>query len=114
MTWRAIRSRPWGKGATLFLGWMISIMKSLSPAVVIVSFVVLGVGMFLLPPVPGPPVYLTGGVLLVGSLEDSMGFWAASAVCIAVCWRGLHPSCSPAFPIPARRKPGLMEFTGIL
>jgi hypothetical protein len=64
-----------GKGATLFLGWMISVMKELHPAVVIVAFMGLGISMFLLPPVPGPPVYLTGGVLVVGALEESMGFW---------------------------------------
>ena len=83
-----------GKGAVLFLGWMIGIMKDYSPAVVLVCFVLLGVGMFLLPPVPGPPVYLTGGVLLVGSMEDSMGFWGATFVCIFVCWFVKLLSCS--------------------
>ena len=83
-----------GKGAVLFLGWMIGVMKDYSPAVVLVCFVLLGVGMFLLPPVPGPPVYLTGGVLLVGSMEDSMGFWGATFVCIFVCWFVKLLSCS--------------------
>mgnify|MGYP004039737955 CR=1 FL=1 len=83
-----------GKGATLFLGWMISVMKELSPAVVLVAFVALGVSMFLLPPVPGPPVYLTGGVLLVGSMEESMGFWGATALCILVCWVTKLISCA--------------------
>lgn len=83
-----------GKGAVLFLGWMISIMKDYSPAVVLVCFVLLGVGMFLLPPVPGPPVYLTGGVLLVGSMEDSMGFWGATLACVFVCWFVKLLSCT--------------------
>ena len=83
-----------GKGAVLFLGWMISIMKDYSPAVVLVCFVLLGVGMFLLPPVPGPPVYLTGGVLLVGSMEDSMGFWGATLACVFVCWIVKLLSCT--------------------
>lgn len=83
-----------GKGATLFLGWMISVMKALHPAVVIVTFVALGVFMFLLPPVPGPPVYLTGGVLVVGALETSMGFWPATIVCIFVCWLIKLLSCA--------------------
>jgi hypothetical protein len=69
-------------------------MKELSPAVVLVAFVALGVSMFLLPPVPGPPVYLTGGVLLVGSMEESMGFWGATALCILVCWLTKLISCS--------------------
>ncbi len=83
-----------GKGAVLFLGWMISVMKDFSPAVVLVCFVLLGVGMFLLPPVPGPPVYLTGGVLLVGSMEDSMGFWGATLACVFVCWFVKLLSCT--------------------
>jgi hypothetical protein len=83
-----------GKGATLFLGWMISVMKVLNPAVVLVSFVVLGVGMFLLPPVPGPPVYLTGGVLVVGALEESLGFWPAVMACILLCWFTKLVSCA--------------------
>lgn len=83
-----------GKGAVLFLGWMISVMKDYSPAVVLVCFVLLGVGMFLLPPVPGPPVYLTGGVLLVGSMEDSMGFWGATLACVFVCWFVKLLSCT--------------------
>lgn len=83
-----------GKGATLFLGWMISVMSSLHPAVVLVAFVALGVGMFLLPPVPGPPVYLTGGVLVVGSLQESMGYWGAVLVCILVCWVTKLVSCA--------------------
>ena len=83
-----------GKGATLFLGWMISVMKELHPAVVIVAFIGLGVCMFLLPPVPGPPVYLTGGVLVVGALEESMGFWPACAICVLVCWVTKLMSCA--------------------
>jgi hypothetical protein len=83
-----------GKGAVLFLGWMIGIMKDESPAVVLVVFILLGVSMFLLPPVPGPPVYLTGGVLLVGSMEDQLGFWGATAVCVLVCWFVKLLSCS--------------------
>ena len=83
-----------GKGAVLFLGWMISIMKEYSPAVVLVCFVFLGVGMFLLPPVPGPPVYLTGGVLLVGSMQEEFGFWGATIICVFVCWFVKLLSCA--------------------
>jgi hypothetical protein len=83
-----------GKGATLFLGWMISVMKDLSPAVVLFCFILLGVSMFLLPPVPGPPVYLTGGVLLVGSMEGQLGFWGATFLCVFVCWFTKLISCA--------------------
>ena len=83
-----------GKGAVLFLGWMISIMKEFSPVVVLFCFILLGVFMFLLPPVPGPPVYLTGGVLLVGSMQDTYGFWGATAICVFVCWFVKLLSCA--------------------
>ena len=83
-----------GKGATLFLGWMISVMKDLSPSVVLFCFILLGVSMFLLPPVPGPPVYLTGGVLLVGSMEEQLGFWGAAFLCVFVCWFTKLLSCA--------------------
>ena len=65
-----------GKGAVLFLGWMISIMKDYSPAVVLVCFVLLGVGMFLLLPCSVCPC-TSPAACLVGSMEDSMGFWAS-------------------------------------
>ena len=73
---------------------MISIMKEFSPVVVLFCFILLGVFMFLLPPVPGPPVYLTGGVLLVGSMQDTYGFWGATAICVFVCWFVKLLSCA--------------------
>jgi hypothetical protein len=75
-----------GKGAVLFLAWLVDVLSGLSRVVVIVLFILIGVAMFLLPPVPGPPVYLTGGILVVGNLEPDYGFWPATFICIAVCW----------------------------
>jgi len=75
-----------GKGAVLFLAWLVDALAGFSRAAVILLFVFIGVCMFLLPPVPGPPVYLTGGILIVGNLEPDYGFWKSTAACVAVCW----------------------------
>jgi len=75
-----------GKGAVLFLAWLVDVLSGLSRGVVILLFILIGVAMFLLPPVPGPPVYLTGGILVVGNLEPDYGFWPATFICIGVCW----------------------------
>ncbi len=73
-----------GKAAVLFLAWLIGVMKSQHVAVVIFVFIAIGVFMFLLPPIPGPPVYITGGLLIVGAMEKDIGFWSAAVVAIFV------------------------------
>ena len=75
-----------GKGAVIFLAWLVSYLKSQEIWVVFVVFFSIGVFMFLLPPIPGPPVYLTGGIVIVGALEDSIGFWPSVMICGAMCW----------------------------
>ena len=75
-----------GKGAVLFLAWLVNALSSLNVGLVIVVFILIGVSMFLLPPVPGPPVYLTGGILVVGTLEPKLGFWPATMICVLICW----------------------------
>ena len=50
-------------------------------------FFAIGFTMFLLPPVPGVPVYLAGGVILTSAAEISgMGFGASCLFSIAVCF----------------------------
>ena len=75
-----------GKGAILFLAWLVDVLGALNVGTVIAVFILIGVAMFLLPPVPGPPVYLTGGILVVGKLEADWGFWPSVLVCVCVCW----------------------------
>ena len=83
-----------GKGAILFLAWLVDVLGSLNEYVVIGVFIAIGVAMFLLPPVPGPPVYLTGGILVVGTWEPKIGFWPATFLCCLVCWFTKLFSCA--------------------
>ena len=48
-----------------------------------VTGIVIGVGMvlFMLPPIPGLPIYLTGGIVLVSVGRSTLGLWGA--ICYA-------------------------------
>jgi hypothetical protein len=60
------------KVVTLFLSWLnFSVLAPLPLGTVIGIFYLIGLGMFLLPPVPGVPVYLTGGVVIVNKLINA-------------------------------------------
>jgi hypothetical protein len=76
-----------GKATTLFLsglnGWLAANFDS--TIVVVCIFYAVGLFMFLLPPVPGVPVYLAGGVILVNTLSpapEREGFFPA---CFITC-----------------------------
>ena len=53
---------------------------------VTIVFFTVGLMMFLNPAIPGVPVYLVGGVLLVGSSEKIFGFWLGCAYTSVVCF----------------------------
>ena len=53
---------------------------------VTIVFFLVGLTMFLNPAIPGVPVYLIGGVLLVGSAEVWFGFWLGIAYTCLVCF----------------------------
>ena len=86
------------KLVTLFLSWLNSVLADLPYGLVIAIFFVVGLLMFLAPPVPGIPVYLAGGVILgakgmrefgtAPTYED--GFWPAAAVAALVSWAIKH------------------------
>ena len=111
-----------GKYINVFLAWLntecgVLKMNSSSETVgfVLVALVIVAVGMFLflLPPVPGVPIYLTGGIVLVkagtyytntatGFLEDkdnpygahiSVGCMCGIALCIKLCACTLQQKC---------------------
>ena len=58
----------------MFLSWLNSYLVDLGIGLGAVTMIYIGVGlgMFLLPPVPGVPVYLTGGIILSGMCESAI------------------------------------------
>jgi hypothetical protein len=81
-----------GKMTTIFLSWLNAKLAPLQLGVVLGVFVLVGLSMFLLPPVPGVPVYLTGGVLLV---ESAWNTWVPPALALALfVLLFLHPTPS--------------------
>jgi hypothetical protein len=67
----------------VFLSWLIETLESLGNFFLIVGiYLVVGVVLFLFPPVPGPPIYMTGGVLLVQTGQDKFGYWNSILIVI--------------------------------
>jgi hypothetical protein len=77
-----------GKLTSIFLSWLNSWIeaKGFELPMVTLVFVMVGLVMFLLPPVPGVPVYLAGGVIIVKSAMQKFSFGLAVAYGIVVCW----------------------------
>ncbi|OLQ04317.1 Elongation factor G-2, chloroplastic [Symbiodinium microadriaticum] len=67
----------------VLLAWLKSFVTNL-PFLGILGFT-FGAGMFLfmLPPVPGPPIYLFGGLVISG--RSPYGFWWGCVICILLC-----------------------------
>jgi len=57
----------------IFFAWLITQLSLLPSPAVAVIFAFIGVGMFMIPVVPGPAVYLASGVLLTPILEAEWG-----------------------------------------
>ena len=57
----------------LFLSWLISTCEGMHIFIVTGIIWAVGLFLFLLPPVPGVPIYLTGGILLVASGKEYLG-----------------------------------------
>ncbi|GBG31702.1 Hypothetical Protein FCC1311_079272 [Hondaea fermentalgiana] len=71
---------------TLFLSWLNGELASVSFGITTVIFFLVGICMFLLPPVPGVPVYVSGGIILVSGAEPTLGFWGGIAFTMAICF----------------------------
>lgn len=65
----------------VFLSWLGSKLENMSFSSVVGIFYVVGIIMFLLPPVPGVPVYMAAGTIIVsrGKQEPWLGFWSGIA-----------------------------------
>eukprot|EP00052_Salpingoeca_macrocollata_P027177 m.256890 g.256890 ORF g.256890 m.256890 type:complete len:808 (-) comp22704_c1_seq6:126-2549(-) len=75
-----------GKFTSVFLSWLNAELASVALGVTTVVFIGVGLVMFLLPPVPGVPVYLAGGIILVKAAEDDLSYVGAIGFCIGVCF----------------------------
>jgi len=73
------------KFTTLFFTWFIEQMKALPLGVVTTLMVVVGITMFLLPPVPGLPIYFTMGIVMIPvGKEYDMGIAWSIVYAIAI------------------------------
>jgi hypothetical protein len=68
----------------LFLAWLREYISEWSILSVTGVMTVVGLTLFLLPPVPGVPIYFMSGLMLVKVCEVSMGLGGAIAYCIAL------------------------------
>lgn len=69
----------------VFLSWLNSELMKVPFVWVIVIFFIIGFTMFMLPPVPGIPVYITSGIILAArarDIDEVGNFWGG--MCIAI------------------------------
>eukprot|EP00419_Tripos_fusus_P010723 CAMPEP_0172667638 /NCGR_PEP_ID=MMETSP1074-20121228/8557_1 /TAXON_ID=2916 /ORGANISM="Ceratium fusus, Strain PA161109" /LENGTH=678 /DNA_ID=CAMNT_0013484175 /DNA_START=306 /DNA_END=2342 /DNA_ORIENTATION=- len=70
-------------GVTVFLAWLSDVIMVLSMTTLFILLFIVGMIMFLLPPVPGLPIYLISGIVIVPRCEQAgMGFISGCAVAI--------------------------------
>jgi len=91
----------WALSSTLLnvlLAWLIKCLSQASMSLVVVSVWFIGIVLFLLPPVPGAPVYYFGGVLVSGKGVDDWGGiegWTyGTVICIFVCFALKLSACA--------------------
>jgi uncharacterized integral membrane protein len=73
------------KATYIFLSWLNGILVKFDLGLVIIIFFIIGYLMFMLPPVPGVPVYITGGIILAARCQTtSLGFWGGVILSIVV------------------------------
>lgn len=65
------------KFTTLFLSWLIEYTASMSIMAVTGIVVTVGMFLFLLPPIPGIPIYLTAGIVLLSVGMETLGLWGS-------------------------------------
>eukprot|EP00949_MAST-11_sp_MAST-11-sp1_P003740 g3740.t1 len=77
-----------GKLTYVFLSWLNQQLAAVPLPVCTAIFYAVGLTMFLLPPVPGVPVYLLGGVLITNNAEKTanMPFFAGAMFTTVVCF----------------------------
>lgn len=75
-----------GRVVNVFLSFLSELLAPLSLGITTLIFFGTGLGLFMLPPVPGLPVYLTGGILLSQSAQlNGLSFGQAGGYSILIC-----------------------------
>ena len=74
------------RATTLFMSWLVHVVTPLPLYASTGIFVGVGLCMFLLPPVPGAPVYMASGVLLTAAARGQFGYAGACAYAIGVAY----------------------------
>ena len=74
------------KVTTLFFSWLTHVLKPMPLGLTTGVFVGVGMCMFLLPPVPGAPVYMASGVLLTATTKDRFGYPLAALYAMGVAY----------------------------
>jgi hypothetical protein len=75
------------KLTSVFLAWLNQQLLEIPFGAVCAIFFVIGFTMFMLPPVPGIPVYMTAGIILAkrgGRSDAGVGFWGGTLIAIAL------------------------------
>jgi hypothetical protein len=71
---------------TLFLSWLNTMLSPLPIPAVLMIFIIVGIIMFMIPVIPGVPVYLAGGIIITGATMDKFGFWNGVILSTFVCY----------------------------
>jgi len=72
------------KFTTVFLSWLIQYCSTMGLSAVTLIVLFVGMILFMLPPIPGLPIYLTGGIVLVSVGRSTLGLWGAIGYASAV------------------------------
>merc|ERR1712216_42420 len=70
----------------LLFSWLNELLSTWPFSMVMLLVYVVGIGMFMLPPVPGVPVYFADGIIVVQAAQSFMGYVGA---CVFMCVVGL-------------------------
>jgi len=84
------------KATYVFLSWMNGVLSSASFVAVVILVFLVGFTMFLLPPVPGVPVYVFAGIVVAekGRQTGSIGFAGGCIIAIMLCFALKLTACT--------------------
>mmetsp|Transcript_27067 Transcript_27067/g.32809 ORF Transcript_27067/g.32809 Transcript_27067/m.32809 type:complete len:773 (-) Transcript_27067:127-2445(-) len=72
------------KFTTVFLSWFVQYTSTMGLSAVTLIVLFVGMTLFMIPIMPGLPIYLTGGIVLVSAGHDILGRWGSICYACAV------------------------------